>query len=260
MARKQRSFRPRLDALEGRAVLSTFTVTSNLGSGPGTLRDEIVQAEVSGDPSATVVFDRSLSGKTIYLALQIEISKNVDIEGPGAGNLAIDGSFNFVRIFQVDSGAHVTISGLTIKDGVGYDGISDAPEYEGGGVLNYGTLTMNGCVVSGNRSSTGIFFGSGGGIYNAGTMTLNSCTVTGNSAPYGGGIYNAGSATLTLNSCTVTGNYGYDGGGIDNAGTLTLLDSTVTGDTITRLGRGVDLYNTGTLSASNSMIGTKKYK
>src|SRR6516225_10487779 len=37
-------FRPRLEALEGRWVPSTLTVTNNLDSGPGSLRVEIAAA------------------------------------------------------------------------------------------------------------------------------------------------------------------------------------------------------------------------
>ena len=50
---RPRAFHPRSELLEGRALPSTLTVTSNLGFGPGTLRAEISIAR-SGD---TIVFE-----------------------------------------------------------------------------------------------------------------------------------------------------------------------------------------------------------
>ena len=65
--------------------------------------------------------------------------------------------------------------------------------------------------------------GFGGGIYNAGTATASGCTLTGDYAPYGSGgaIYNAGAAAaLTVSNSHFSGNnpdniYGpyVDGGG-----------------------------------------------
>jgi hypothetical protein len=107
--------------LEERRVLSTLTVTSSSDSyvtpGDGTLRGEIAAAQ----PGDTIVFAPGL--QTITLSGQeLEINKNLTIQGPGANLLAIDGNRQS-RVFQVDAGANVTISGLTIEDG-------DAHAYE----------------------------------------------------------------------------------------------------------------------------------
>jgi len=259
MRRNQLSFRPQLEALEDRTVPSTLTVTNNLGYvAPGSLPAEIAVAQ-SGD---TIVFDPSLSGQTIDLGqepgfiggqTQLVIGKNLDIEGLGASTLAISGGGS--RVFLVEPGVQATISGLTIENGNGKTGGYDAhgDDYKGGGILNYGTLRLNNCTVSGNRVNDGGFFG-GGGIWNTGAMSLNGCTVTGNSASFeGGGIYNAG--TLTMNSSAITGNSaGYMGGGIYNDvnANLALYYSSVTGNTASS---GADLYSLGTAGQSHSVIG-----
>jgi hypothetical protein len=72
----------------------------------------------------------------------------------------------------------------------------------GGGIFNYGTVTINNSTISGNSTD-----GAGGGISNSGTVTLTNSTVAGNSAdsiPGGGGIWNDG--VVTLNNSTVSGN------------------------------------------------------
>ena len=76
----------------------------------------------------------------------------------------------------------------------------------GGAVFNYegATATLTVVSITGNTVNvTG-----GGGICNYGTMTLDGCTITGNSCKMnGGGIWTAASATLNMKGVmTVTGN------------------------------------------------------
>jgi hypothetical protein len=87
-------------------------------------------------------------------------------------------------------------------------------------------LTVSGCIVSNN---TGFL---GGGILDYGTLTVSNSTLTGNTAyNSGGGIMLAsGIATATVKSfSTITGNTAPAGQGADayNLGTLS-LDSTST--------------------------------
>lgn len=221
---RPRAFHPRSELLEGRALPSTLTVTSDLGWGPGTLRAAVGQANADGGGD-TINFALNSTGDTIQLAtsaiavhgtLELLITKDVTIQGPGAGLLTIDAN-SWGRAFEIAPGAHVTIAGLTIEHGDGNPGFyssdgsssfSDPGPYDqyGGGILNEGTLTLSGCMVTGNRSQLG-GFGYGGGVANFGTMTMSGCTVTGNTAVYGGGVYNNG--TLTLIASTVTENTGY---------------------------------------------------
>jgi hypothetical protein len=282
--RRRPRFRPGTEVLDARCLLSTLTVTSNLdsggsvrrGAGDGTLRGEIAAAQ-SGD---TIVFAPSLDGQTIKLGSartnggvgvqwsQLEINKNLTIQGPGAGLLAINGGIIYgSRVFQVDAGATVTISGLTIEGGhattvystnsantpVFYDGC-------GGGILDLGTLSLYDCNVIANHTiptagtGTGGIGWKGGGIGNLGRMTVSGCIVTGNSSySWAGGIYNDG--TMTLSGSTVSGNTAASGGGLfnDAPGKLTILSSVVQTNSAQD---GADICSLGSLTISkDSRVG-----
>src|SRR6516162_2273361 len=112
LAPQRHRFRPRLEGLEERTVLSTLTVLITLDSGAGSLRDTITSAQ-SGD---TIVFAPSLDGQTITLTSgELAINKSLDIEGPGASKLAISGN-NASRLFNISQNQNpvaVTIAGVT---------------------------------------------------------------------------------------------------------------------------------------------------
>jgi hypothetical protein len=213
-ARRPRSvqrLRPQVEALEGRSLLATLTVTNSGDSDAGSLRSEIELAQ-TGD---TIVFDKSLSGQNIALLSELRIDKDLDIEGLGANQLAVSGGIDFEgpwRVFEVTAGASVTIAGLTIQNGRAPDAAD--PNAGGGGILNAGTLTLIGCTLRNNTAHVG------GAISNTGVLVVDSCLIASNSAVNGGGIDNTG--TLRLSGTTVTGNHASSrGGGIYNAGNAT---------------------------------------
>ncbi len=167
--------------------------------GTCTLRAAIEEANVN-DESDTIRFDPALSG-TITLTLgELEIANDTPaindliIQGPGARKITVSGN-DASRVFYVNyvnDGAHATISGLTISDGV---------DVYGGGILNGGTLELTDATISNNTSTQN----GGGGVYNYGPghrLEMTNTTVSGNTAATnnGGGIYNVsdvGSVTLS---------------------------------------------------------------
>jgi hypothetical protein len=246
--RNARSFQPRIEILEDRTVPTTWTVTSPADGGDGSLRTAIAAAQ-SGDQ---IVFDPSVHGQTIRLTSgELALTKSLDIEGLGAGQLAISGN-HASRVFYISAGVTVTIAGLTITNG-----------YYFGGIYNEGTFTLNNSTVSDN-----VGVGFGGGISNGGMLTLNNATVSGNSAIGdidGGGILNGG--TVTLNNSTVSGNNDF---GIENYGTVTLNNSTVSGNdfgvhggaTVSNSTVAGNLYGIfgGLVNARNSIIARNTYR
>ena len=136
------------------------------------------------------------------------------ITGPGADKLSISGN-NLTRVFQENAGVTATLSGLTITGGN-----SDA----GGGILAYGSLTLDHATVANNTVTS-----QGGGIYvsNTGHLNLFSSTVASNHA-------------ITFTWATGGGILVYAGPG----DVLDVIDSTISNNTANGVG-GLDLLSSG---------------
>src|SRR5881392_1560929 len=81
--------RPLLQALEGRVVPATFTVTNTASSGAGSLRQAILDANAASGAD-TIIF--SLPGGPQIISLQSALPAVIDpltILGPGAANLTV---------------------------------------------------------------------------------------------------------------------------------------------------------------------------
>ena len=223
--------------------LSSNTVTSTNDSGPGSLRQAIADACTG----VTIDFNDSLSGQTIPLtSIQLEISKNVTIDGHAlASKITISGNSS-TRVFVVDVGVTATLDSLIVTQGR-VEGCC------GAGLLNYGTLTITNSLFSANTNDNGI----GGAIMNTvpGTLTLTGSTISGNSAYTGGGIGNDNQMTIT-NSTISANSSGDAGGGIYNNGaaaTLTVTNSTFSGNSAAFDAGGI-AQDSGTLNISNTII------
>ena len=70
--------------------------------------------------------------------------------------------------------------------------------YNGGGVYNYGSFTLNGGSITNNNAYNG------GGVYNVGTFIMNGGNISANEASYGGGVMN-GLGTFTMHSGIIGG-------------------------------------------------------
>ncbi len=145
----------------------------------------------------------------------------------------------------IDNFNKLTITGGTIAN--------NFAEGFGGGIANESgaTLTMTAGTISGN----GCWFG-GGGIENWGTLSVSGGTIEDNtvSAGGGGGISNGG--VLTISGGTISGNYSDGGGGIDNVNTLTITGGTVANQ-LHAVGRGGGIaneYGYATLTMSDGSI------
>jgi len=233
------------------------------------LREAVAFAN-SNPGDDTITFDATVfaSAQTITLdGTQLDLANNgkLTITGPAAG-IVIDAAQQS-RVFNVASGANVTLDGLTISNGRVFGDFSSANF--GGGIFNNGTLTITNSTLSNNSASGSHSHNLGGGIYNIGTLTITNSTLSNNSASgstshnLGGGIYNIGTLTITNstlsnNSVSSSGSGNNLGGGIFNNGTLTITNSTLSANSVSSdsvsLNFGGGIYNSGTLTITNSTL------
>jgi len=213
------------EALERRRLLSTFTVTTLVDSGAGTLRQAIIDADAAGGTDI-INFASGLTGTVDLASTLPNLTANITINGFGAGLLTVNGH-GHGTVFSVNSGVTAQIQNLAITGGIAASG---------GGIANHGTLTLANSTISGNSASD-----AGGGIFNDRnhTLTITNSTVSGNFASYlGGGINNDG--LLTITNSTVSANSCPNGGGILNNATVTVNNSTISGNTAEFHGGGID--------------------
>lgn len=112
---------------------------------------------------------------------------------------------------DIDEGASVTFSDGIIRD--------NESNIYGGGVRNWGLLTLIDVVISGNSlpDGAGGMTAQGGGILNAGNLEMKRVAVINNTAGRGGGISNINSGRVEMTNSTISGNYSDgQGGGIRN--------------------------------------------
>ena len=176
------------------------------------------------------------------------------------------------RLFDVASGGSLSLSGLTLSNGLANDGVSG-----GGAIFSHGPLTVSRTTFSGNSApaATGT---SGGAIDASGSLAVSLSTFSGNTAQEGGGILTQNTAsvtdstfsgntatifgggaivsvvgTLTVTGSTFTGNTGPGGGAIDNDSTVNISNSTFTGNTAGSNGGGA-IGNFGTVTITQSTL------
>ncbi len=88
---------------------ANITVTSLADSGPGSLRQAIV------DAGAGTTIDFAVKGIIALNTGSLVVDKNITFAGSGAADLTISGS-NTSRVFEINGG-NVKISNLTIANG-----------------------------------------------------------------------------------------------------------------------------------------------
>src|SRR5262249_15031241 len=160
--------------LEGRAVPATFTVNTLNDTGPGSLRQAILDANATDDAD-TIDFQPGLGGTIRLDNGALQITRSLTISGPGAGALTLAGN-GFARVLEIDNGAagpiRVSLSGLTLTRGNAGSG--------GGGAIMVADedLTLRGVVITGNTARDG------GGVFvdPTGRLTLEGSTVSANRA------------------------------------------------------------------------------
>jgi hypothetical protein len=158
--------------------------------------------------------------------------------------------------FYVYGGGSLSLYNVTVTGGstTGYGGVI----YNGDG----GSVSLTISTISGASALRG------GGIFNRGDLTIAGSTISNNAAYYGGGVFSYGNLTVasstilgTIVQSTVSGNTAdYDGGGIYNAGAATVTNTTISNNTASKNGGGIANTSAGSLAIMNStMSGNAAY-
>ncbi len=208
--------------------------------------DAAVDACIAGSGADTIllaagIYTLSIPGTNEDTAStgDLDIADDLTLTGAGALTTVIDGN-HIDRVIEVANSVTAHVSGVTIRNG---ESVSFA--FNGGGIANFGDLTLTDSIVTGNS-----VVDLGGGILNVGTLTMTNVTVEDNTAGMNvGGIANVGNAMLT--GVTVSDNeaVGFVGG-ILNEGSLTLDSSTVSGNSALLAG---GIFNAANFSGSTQL-------
>ena len=230
------------------------------GTGHCTLRAAIQLANGRNNGSDTISI--SATGTISLSSVLPNLNVPVSIHGPGAASLTVARGASIFRIFNVTTSGTVSLSGLTISNGLANG--------DGGGLQNSSTgiVNLTNCTFIFNQATNG------GGISNAttGRVNLTGCFLASNEAALqngscnGGGVYNGGGTVTITNSFLLENvafggqNFRGFGGGVYNNGTLIVVNSTIAENQATSNsntepdGLGGGIYNAATAIISNSTI------
>jgi hypothetical protein len=255
----------------------TITVTGSSGQviidGICDLREAVLAANtntlvdtcngVGGDANDVITI--ATTG-TILLSLgPIVIAQGVTINGPGAGQLAVDGQ-GATQIFRGQAtNDTTTITGLTLQHGF-VDEVAGGGDGDGGGggaIRSNGNLVLDGVALVDNVVGSLACVGcSGGGLTVNGpaSLTMTNSTVSGNilhGQGTGGGIMINIGATAALTNVTISDNTvtaaNGEGGGILTFGPMSLNNVTIAGNKA-GFGGGLEVANASVVSLANSIL------
>lgn len=242
-----------LFALSAPAAMAgaNLPVTSCDDSGPDTLR-EVISNAASGDTVDLSGLLACASSRISLTSGEIPVKQDdLTIKGPGAANLAIDGSGmpsgpGDYRLFNHSGAGTLTLRDVRLTEGHVYHDSSTAAL--GGCVYSAANLELYDTeVVSCSATSTD-GAASGGGLLAYGTVKLHSSTMykneaaSKNSYAQGGAIWAKGDALLDhsrveASTADTAGTFAYAGGIFAN-GSLTLSYSTLSSNVATSTGKG----------------------
>ncbi|MGD0075802.1 MAG: choice-of-anchor Q domain-containing protein, partial [Candidatus Binataceae bacterium] len=245
---------PSLHASVNTITVNTLSDSSPPGDHLCSLREAIDNANSASDTTSgdciagtgndSIVF--SVSG-TISLTSTLPAVANASpvsltITGDGQ-DITIDGA-NSYQVLSVNSGATLTLNGLTIADGNSTSGT-------GGAINNAGTLSITNSILRNNTAS------GGGAIYSNGNLTVANSTLSENVATstgfYGGGAIRSNGSLIVTNSTFSNNSAGGSAGALfAESGTARISGSTFAGNSAPSYGGAIFNNFIDTLTITNS--------
>lgn len=240
-----------VEALEGREVPATFTVTTfadvvSATDGKLSLREAISRANANPGADAILLragtYTQTLAGDdNTNAGGDFDVTGSLTITGAGPAATVIKGNHND-RLFDVIGSVNVTFNNLSLRD-------AGSAVSNGGAVQALSAnINLNNCHV---RGAVGAL----GGAINAegGSVTIRNSRLVNNRGDLGGAV-RVGTGNLLLDHSAVIGNVANRGGGIfAQTGNVTLTQSTVRANTALVSGGGINVES-GKATLSNSQV------
>ena len=239
------------------AQAAEISVTNTDDSGTGSLRAAIDAAGLTAEADV-ITFDASLNDQTIVLSSTLLITSELSIDASAlADSIQVSGN-DAVRVFQLDSGAIVTMTHLIIRNGATETGSGGCTTLCGGGIYVEfdASLTLLDSRVTQN------FGNSAGGIFNSGTLVIRDSQIISNMAQFdGGGLRTGGNATIERSEIVSNTSGEFGGGGIqaESVNSLRIISSTIAYNTsIDGSGGGIQVNYFTAITIENSTIAHNK--
>lgn len=227
-----------------------------------TLHDAIIAANTgvavngcrAGSGNDTIIF--YVSGTIVLSETLPEIERTLNVSGPPA-KLTISGN-NAVQIMTIGTEAVVSLSRLTIADGLVTDSDTLPGEPGGAGIFNFGNLSVDSSTFINNNANASGTTVLGAAIFAVGPLSVSNSSFIRNNATgsvdiatgaagggQGGALINAGGQPITVTNCkfdgntasaTGVGNFALAGGGAiftPSGGLITIKNSTFTNNSST---------------------------
>lgn len=236
-----------------RAAPPTIVVTNTNDSGPGSLR----QAVLNAGGGARITFAEDVRG-TIILSSPLTLTDDITLVGPGRDELTLSGD-DKVKIFTIPSRAVVRVSDIKLTNGFAAnvdDILNDGGAIEMG---QFSDLTLEGVEITNSKASD-----TGGGIMNrGGTLTLRNTSIVNNEAEGNGGGIAALQGTVTLIDSQIFGNSAKgafsnrpgNGGGLWGVTTaVTVTRTSFNGNTTKTTGGGIGLFENSTFVMDDGTV------
>jgi hypothetical protein len=205
-----------------------FVVQNCLDHGPGSLRQAVID-DTTGEP---IDLTQLTCSQITLTTGQINVQRELQIEGPGAALLTIDGA-GLDRVFNQNSTQALFLYGMTIQNGYA-NSLGGGCVYSAGALALKDTVVRN-CRVSDSASTATV---KGGGVSVHGTLVVNNSSIVDNEIysalgkAFGGGASTDGEADV--DHSTISGNVVSGAsdrtvavGGLDVGGALVMGYSTV---------------------------------
>lgn len=244
---------------------ATIDGTCADAEGACTLRAAVQEANANVDPTpdeinlpaGKYVLKETGPDEDAAATGDLDLIDPVNITGAGADLTIVQGKKD--RVFEVPVGGTAVITDLTVTKGsLGTSKrVKNGEIFEGGGISNKGSLTLERVIVAKNKSAD-----DGGGVSNTfGTLVMTDVHLAGNKAKDDAAALEQDGGDVTLNRVTFSKNKAKD-----EAGGMEVEDGTLSGTNLTfsqnkaRAGGAINAEQSGVVLLINATFYKNKAK